>query len=309
MEKKIDISGVEPGLLAKKVKGIKESVVFKGKKIAISVSENEDLELLGFTNQHLNDVSIEIARYITANGATAMYGGDLRVGGFTYFFSELSNQYQRESDKSHRFVNYFVFPNTKAITPEVRIEFHQKKIEIKEVKSPPSIEVEEERDYYPWISIEDRYVYCECFKEMRLQMAKDSDARILVGGKVSKFLGYIPGVIEEALLTLKEDKPVFLVGGFGGATAKLISLLKGDKVHELSNNYQYVGKFLEKYQDFVADKCSYANYENLKSELLFYNIDALSKLNGLTMDENEILFTSKNIHEIVFYIMKGLKKL
>lgn len=309
METKIDISGVESDLLAKKMKGIKDSVVFKGKKIAISVSENEDLELLGFTKQHLNDVSIEIARYITANGATAMYGGDLRVGGFTYFFSELSNQYQRASDKSHRFVNYFVFPNTKAITPEVRIDFHQKRIEIKEVKSPPSIEVEEDRDYFPWISVEDRHTYCECFREMRLQMAKDSDARILVGGKVSNFLGYIPGVVEEALLTFKESKPVFLVGGFGGATAKLISLLKGEKVHELSNNYQYADEFLKKYQNFVKGKCNYTDYENLKSELLPYDIDALSKLNGLTVDENEILFTSKNIHEVVFYIMKGLKKL
>ena len=309
MKNKIDISGVETNLLAKKVKRVQDSIVFKGKKIAISVSENEDLELLGFTKQHLNDVSIEIARYITANGAIAMYGGDLRVGGFTYFFSELSNQYQRQNDKSRRFVNYFVFPNTKAITPEVRVDFHQKKIEIKEVKNPPSIEVDEEREYYPWISTEDRYTCSECFREMRLQMAKDSDARILVGGKISNFLGYIPGVIEEALLTLKENKPVFLVGGFGGATTKLINLLKGEKVDELSNSYQYNDAFLKKYQEFVKDKCSYADYENLKAELLPYNIEALSKLNGLTTAENEVLFTSKNIHEIVFYIMKGLKKL
>ncbi len=77
--KKIDISGVEADLIEEAEKPIKRGWL-NGRKIAISVSLNNDLEKIGFSEQHLNDISIEIARYIIANDGTAMYGGDLRVG-------------------------------------------------------------------------------------------------------------------------------------------------------------------------------------------------------------------------------------
>jgi len=309
MTKELNITGIENDLVGENNDILNRYLPLKNKKIAISVSISEDLENLGLSEQHLNDISIEIARYTISNGGITLYGGDLRVNGFTYYFSELANQYKKSNDPSIRFVNYFAPPNTKFLDRQARIEFKSRQVGIKTTGSGETGEFDVNADYKPRSKVEDRYLFCECFREMRVQMAKDCNARVLVGGKTSNFLGYIPGVIEEALTTFRESKPVYLVGGFGGATAKLINLLKGEVADELSNNYQYNDEFLKKYQEFVKDKCSYADYENLKIELLPYDIEALSKLNGLTTAENEILFTSKNIHEIVFYIMKGLKKL
>ncbi|MCD9576330.1 hypothetical protein [Flavobacterium soyae] len=306
---KINISGVESDLVEKTNENLKTNGVLNGKKIAISVSLNEDLERLGFSEQHLNDISIEIARYVISNEGTAMYGGDLRHGGFTYFFSELSNQYKKINDKIFRFINYFVFPNTKKLNRDVRIDFYSKQIEIKEVVLSSRIVIDETKEYMPFENFEDRFIICECFKEMRIQMAKDCDARILVGGKVMNYMGYIPGVIEEALYTLIENKPLYLIGGFGGASEKLIKLIKGETVIELSNSFQYNSDFLLKYKDFVHDKYNFSDYVTLNNEFLKFDLEKLSKLNKLSIEENMILFSSKNIHEILFLIMKGLKSL
>lgn len=308
-ESKIDISGVDSDLVSQEKNQTEKSKILNGKKIAISVSINEDLERFGFTEQHLNDISIEIARYIIANDGIALYGGDLRENGFTYYFSELSNQYKKANDKKFKFVNYFVFPNTRRLTRDVRIDFHSKQIQIKEVSFPKTVSIDEQKEYNPNKSIEDRYTFSECFKEMRIQMTQDCTARVLVGGKITNYLGYIPGVIEEALYTLRENKPLFLVGGFGGVTGKLIKLIKGEYVEELTNNFQYNTDFLIEFKDYVSSKCSYTDFDVLKDELLKFDVKKISELNGLSIQENELLFSSKNIHEIIYLLMKGLRKL
>jgi len=305
----INVSGVQTDIIEEIPSKRYKNKFLHGKSIAISVSENEDLEKLGFTVQHLNDITIEIARYIIANDGKALYGGDLRQNGFTYLFSELSNQYKRMNDDTSRFVNYFVFPNTKQLTRDARIHFLSKNIEINEVEDPESLTIDYNIRYDPKTNIEHRYIYSECFKEMRIQMAKDCKARVLVGGKITNYLGYLPGVIEEALCTLKENKPIFLVGGFGGATEKLIRLIKGEEVEELTNDFQYNTDFLNEFKDYVNSKCDYTDFNELKLKLLKYDVKKISELNGLSIEENEILFSSRNIHEIVYLLMKGIRNI
>lgn len=305
----LNITGIDSDLVDDEFEAINKYLPLKKKKIAISVSINEDLNLLGFSEQHLNDISIEVARYIIANGGIALYGGDLRINGFTYYFSELANFYKKNDDSSIRFINYFAPPNFKQLDRNALIEFKAKQIGVEKVSSGEHVIFDENTKYNPNLVIEDRYIYAECYKQMRIQMAKDSVARILVGGKSTKYLGYIPGVIEEALLTLREMKPIYLVGGFGGATLHLINLIKGKEVIELTNESQYNSSFLKDFEEFVKDKCEYSDFKNLKVEFQKYDLDKLSELNKLSVEENEILFSSKNIHEIVFLIMKGLRSI
>ncbi len=52
--------------------------------------------------------------------------------------------------------------------------------------------------------------------EMRQAMDRECDARILVGGKKTGFMGDTPGLCQEAVLSLEASKPLFVLGGFGG---------------------------------------------------------------------------------------------
>ena len=46
---------------------------------------------------------------------------------------------------------------------------------------------------------------------------RPTEARIILGGKDADFSGFLPGLFEEALVTLQHKKPLFILGGFGGA--------------------------------------------------------------------------------------------
>ena len=46
--------------------------------------------------------------------------------------------------------------------------------------------------------------------------------RIILGGKVSGYTGFLPGILEEALYSLKRKRPLYPLGGFGGC-AELIA--------------------------------------------------------------------------------------
>lgn len=315
METKKNISGISENLADSIVERetidekLNEKTLLHEKRIAISVSESEELEQLGLSDQHLKDISIEIARYLIVNGATMLYGGDLRIGGFTELFSELSYQYKYLKDRKFRFVNYFPFPNSRHLTINDRANFLKKQVEVKILDTPKSVgEIDAKKKYEPFDNIEDRYIFSECFTDMRVQMAEDSDARIVLGGRQTNFLGYLPGIVEEAYHSLKASKPLYLLGGFGGATKSIISVINGNKPQELSNEFQFNSKFLKDFKSYSSEISSVSlNYDEMIGFLQKHSVESISQGNGLSVEENEILFESVNIHELVFLVIKGLK--
>jgi len=311
-----NISGISENLsesialqIADEKKNLHKSI-FHGKRIAISVSESEEIDFLGLSNHHLYDVSIELARYFIVNGAKLLYGGDIRNEGFTEVFSELSYQYKYLNDKENRFVNYFPFPTSKKLTTTILAEFIKKQVDILQLQIPSHIQnIDQNKDYSPLTNADDRYVVAECLTHMRDQMGKDQDARVILGGKQTGFVGYYPGIIEEAFYTLKNSKPLYLIGGYGGATRSIISLINGTKPKELTNEFQFQDQQTIQFKK-LADKknASPIDYNVLSDFFSSYGLEGISKLNGLSVEDNQVLFESTNIHEIVFLILKGLKK-
>jgi len=317
METEVNISGISENLAESIVEqneliGKQQTKsVLQGKRIAISVSESEELEQLGLSDNHLKDISIEIARYLIVNGAKMIYGGDLRFGGFTELFSDLSYQYKILSDKERRFINYFPFPNSKGITTDIRAVFLKKQVEVKILEIPKKIgDIDKEKVFKPLESVEDRFILSECFSDMRIRMANESDARILLGGKQKNYSGYFPGIVEEAYHSFKAEKPIYLLGGFGGATKSIIDIILGGNSPKLSNDFQFDSEFLKEFRDFAhAKSVVKLDYDYIVDFFRQHSNESISNQNGLSMEENEVLFESTNIHEIVFLILKGLQKI
>jgi len=316
MENEKNISGISENLSEsikeESLANDKKEVKFLShKKIAISVSECEELEQLGFSDHHLKDISIEIARYLMVNGATMLYGGDMRNGGYTEIFRDLSHQYRHLGDKEFRFINYFPFPNSKAITMDVKADFMSKQVYPEIINIPSHLgKIDSEKKYEPFKDVQDRFIFSECFTDMRTKMAQNSDMRIVLGGKQKNFLGYYPGIVEEAYQTLKANKPIYLIGGFGGAAKSIIKIIQGDIPAQMTNDFQFDTDFLKEFKSYVSGKSTIKlDYEYLEGFFKTNTVEAISRQNGLSVEENLILFESTNIHEIVFLIMKGLKNI
>lgn len=311
MAKKANLTGVSKNISDKTDKAViekassKEKLLLEDFAIGISISVNTDLRKLGYSPMHLQDAMVEISRYLLIHGATLIYGGDLRDGGYTYLFAELAKQYSsKENYDKERFVNYFAWPIHKKMTRADDLDFKQQKVGT--VKLPPPKGVDE-NNLPDSSSKEMKLVMAKSFALMRKEINARCDARILLGGKTKGYQGIYPGIPDEASLAMRDNKPVYLLGAFGGASSETIKLLRNQSSAELNKAAQLNDK---DYADLLS---SWNKTEKPKVDLddfygFFkkYSLKKFSANNGLDEKENIKLFTTDSLTEIIFYILKGL---
>ena len=140
---------------------------------------------------------------------------------------------------------------------------------------------------------------------MRNSMIDACDIRICAGGRITGYSGTMPGVLEEVLITLSQEKPLFLLGGFGGITSVLCRMLMGEIFpQELSKTWQWsrINMTEAEYNIMESNNDKLPNYAQV-SELL--NMDNLK--NGLSIEENKILFSIPSTDVILRLIAKGFE--
>lgn len=220
-----------------------------GKNVAISVSMPQDSAQYGVGAALFHDVSVELARHILAAGGKLVYGGDLRPDGFTTALGELTYQYASKADNdiTHMYMtNYVAALYCGGISEEDEETFYHNRVRLVKCNA-----------------LYDGADVAECLSSMRSQMEKDVVARIVMGGKTAGFKGKMPGIIEEAILSVQMEHPLYVLGGFGGAARQIVE-----------------------------------GYSEITSNLH----------NGLSEEENQVLFASANVMEIIALILKGLKR-
>lgn len=280
----------------------------EGKNVAISISESPDSSSLGIGKAMFEDLSVELARHLLVSGAHLVYGGDLRPGGFTELFKDLAYQYgiyEKDKTLKNYFTNYLAWPIYIGMTPATQAEYKSCRVHCQKAAIPDIIPVALRDLMVPPTTVENMYYWAESLRAMRQEMESHIDARIILGGRITGFKGYMPGLYEEATYAAKANHPLFLLGGFGGASARLIQLIKGETSSEelfaeCCSNHSY--------QDFV----SYLDKE--KEEMNFKALDVFSNnmdvlKNGLSKEDNERLFVTTNVTEIIALILKGLRSL
>jgi hypothetical protein len=281
------------------------------KKIGISISDSEDLQKLGFSKIHQQDAMVEFARYMLVHGATLLYGGDLRTDGYTMIFSELAYQYRSLNDQEKiHFINYSSYPIYNKLSPQQKLEFIKNRVEFKAILPPKNIKVRE-KEFIPPTGNENKLIWSESLSKMRREMNSVSDARIFIGGKLSGYNGKYPGLLEEAILSLKSDIPTYLIGAFGGATKSIINALQKSTDPQLTEDWQckYEGyKEFFNYYNLKGGE-NKIDYETISSFLNDYSLKRLSKNNGLDEVDNKRLFETTHIPEMIYLVLKGLTKI
>lgn len=284
----------------------KSPAPLKGKLIGLSISDSPDLAERSMGQVHLEDAMVECARHLLVQGASLAYGGDLRPGGFTQILFELVRTHNRAGTKE-RIHNFLSWPIHLRLDPGAWREYLDE-IHDYRFPPPPDLGVDEKVFITPDDS-QGRYAWARSLTLMRTEMTQKTSARVLLGGQITGFKGKYPGLLEEALLALHSGQPLYLIGGFGGCTRLIIEALKGgtpDAFKEALQVKDPVYKaIVERYSvDAAKKKTTAIDYAG---ELQFLKSKGLAGLNnGLSADENEFLFTSENLPEIVFLLLKGL---
>lgn len=312
---KTSITGVSENLsdsIQQNIEKEKKNIILPlaGIKIGISVSDSDDYHQLGFSEIHQKDITIEFTRYLLSNGAHLVYGGDLRLGGYTAAFSEIAFQYRKIEEKNEMlFTNYFGWPIHLKLKSSDEAYFKRNRVKIKKIGRPE--EAPEQLDAVQILpdSIENRFYWAKSMAKMRIQMTSGSMARIFLGGRTKKYTGFYPGIIEEAYLALAAKQPIYLIGAFGGATAYIVRAFKGESAQKLAN--ELLGEYptineLYNYADGIQHQ--YLSITSIFSYFVKTGLKGISKLNKLTEEQNEILFTTTHFPEIIYYTLVGLNK-
>ena len=118
---------------------------------------------------------------------------------------------------------------------------------------------------------------------MRVVMREETQARIVLGGRVNGYKGRMPGIAEETLLSLESSRPVFLLGGFGGCTRDIAETI-GLVDHWAGSRSNWEGR-----------PC-------------FETYSASDLNNGLSNEDNAILARTPHIHQAVTLVSRGLRR-
>ena len=274
--------------------------IHKPKTIGISISESPDMPVLGLGDGHLRDAMSEVATHLLASGDDLAYGGDLRTDGFTRMLFELVLRYTRQpkvfvsyrredqAEVNHmaRVFNYFAWPVHIRMTNDALDSMAE---EVGEVAVPKLLDMEgesmtiEHRKSLPMREPDDE-TWTIGLTAMRQTMQGQIDARILLGGRVEGYKGRMPGVAEEALLSLQASQAVFLLGGFGGCT------------HDIAETLG------------LADTWA-GSREHWPERWEFENYGPESLRNGLTLEENKVLARTPYIEQSLPLVLRGLRRL
>ena len=197
------------------------------KVVALSTSESSDMAVFGFSKGHLREAVAEFAIYLLASGARLAYGGDLRSGGFTKLLFELVMRYGPQEETSDRVTDYLAWP--------VHIRMIADDLDALDAELQGFAQLALIGDDGGRMSMEDRRMiqshepdddeWSAGLTSMRRVMRQETDARVVLGGRVEDYKGCMPGIAEEALLSFESGQPVFLIGGFGGCTRDIAETL------------------------------------------------------------------------------------
>ena len=115
-------------------------------------------------------------------------------------------------------------------------------------------------------------------------MQRHTDARILLGGRTEGYMGRMPGVAEEALLSLQSGQPVFLLSGLGGCARDVAESLG----------------LVDPWPNFRSQWTERSEFER-------FGPDSLK--NGLSIDENRLLASTPYMDEALPWLRRGLRRL
>ena len=145
---------------------------------------------------------------------------------------------------------------------------------------------------------------------MRERMNSDIRARVVLGGKLVGYSGRWPGIVEEAYLLLRARKPLFLVGGFGGAAGWLSRVVLGETRKVPPAPKAFREKLAGLDQQYARHGRTGLDGTDLAEALAFFQrISPRDFRNGLKPDENAVLMRSTNLAEILALLLQGSSRL
>jgi hypothetical protein len=238
-----------------------------GTVIGISVSyERDNLLSRGLGLEHLRELLIRLARPLVRSSANLAYAGHWRPAedNFTEDLLRLISGEQEDTSVAAgepslpigRLYNHLAWPQYLAVTPRMEAEWINSCRIIRVTQQDAGIAAEDQVADAEGLHTSDAATLnaAIALSAMRrsavdggvaitpgVPTSEATDpalsARIILGGKLKGYSGFLPGIFEEALVCLQRKKPLYILGGFGGAAEALARALTANPIPSQPPNY------------------------------------------------------------------------
>jgi hypothetical protein len=315
--------------------------------VAFSISHHRNnLLQRGMGLEHLQELLIRLARLILRQGASLAFGGHWKDTEDNFMFPILRLISAEQEDNSlggpdsnlriGKLYNHSAWPSYLDVTPSIEaqwinccriVRITQQIAGISEANLVDDDDVKEANPKVRFngavtISAMRRLMMDQMQIQIpdvpRPEIVPPVVARILLGGKLDDFSGFLPGIFEEALVTVQSDRPTYILGGFGGAAETLAkAMLSGspDRPRELTLEYHTthtpaVRELGESCKKFELPSGA-ASTETLLDKVYEFVLEARADLagtlhTGLSHDETKELLETRNIADVVRLVRNGL---
>jgi len=299
--------------------------------VAVSLSGSPDAERYGGSPLHLAQLAEDLNLYLLLAGIRIVYGGQINHGGtqpgdatnyterlFDLVYSYAPLAMELGASRFHPIVNMVPWPIHLGYGDDEH-DLYGREAELVPMPRPAALplgdDVLEPGDggFFPPARVEQRFAWALALTEMRQAQCERTSARVVLGGKIAGSKSRYPGVLEEALISLRRGHPTYLLGAFGGAARLTIDALQGLDREELtsawfSDNDPQWDELVALYE---SHELPLDTAEALAQELAQLGSDgpAAALNNGLSDEENVELFSCADPQRATELILRGLKEL
>lgn len=266
----------------------------QGLKIGISISESAMLEQLGLSAQAVNSTTVDLARRLLSLGATVVLGHNWRAGGVMEAVGKFAFAYrdQRSRPAEPLVRNYLAAPEEPSLSEgEMRdlagfikiqtISWDDEKTKALALAQParahrfPSGFLDDLFNRAPDPQ-DTKEMRARHLLAMRYRLCWECDVRFVIGGRISDYQGYAPGVVEEICWSVLAKKPVLLSTALGGASLAATNFesepgraILTDEGHPMARRFLELAHF------------GIANRETVKVTQAFRSDDVIPALSNL----------------------------
>lgn len=253
-------------------------------RVGLSVSESADLGRLGLVERHLRLALGEISRAVIRAEFIPVYGGHLNPEGYTTFLESEMERYGSTARPLELVVGWSEHRGLSLAALRQHREQLGLRARITYLDAdgiPMDFDAGRDEDPEPVADM------AESLTALRRYLVQHTNARVLIGGKEVGYKGKMAGILEEALLTVEAGQPLYLAGGFGGATATVAT-----EIADLGNRTPPANEEID--TSFLREAVASSSWSLTD--------------NGLSIEENQQLATTHRPGEVASLVAIGLKR-
>jgi hypothetical protein len=289
--------------------------------INLSISESDDSTKRGFPSWQVNRVTLQLVAALFGQGASVVFGHDWREDGVMEAVYGFARQVQPPIPLSAGNATAEAQPLLRNLLPwpdsphlrERDLERLSSTLRVESAGLPEELRAvgDEARRAEPTNPLY-RYVRARGLTFLRHRLNDACHVRLCLGGRRSGAAGRYPGVIEEALLAVNGNKPLYLASFLGGATEQVVDAIEGNQMtSDFCSSTPLLGVYENppvKELDAATKSDRIIDRTAVWKEFSEAGREKLATANGLTIEENVELFHTPVIDQVIELVLIGLSR-